>query len=194
MKEKKSSKTKIFIFIGLLISMMLLSELFYALRNKWVLYSYTLIVSKLLNRLELTDAAFYLSTGLKYKLPNNDLFIKDVSEKYKSLPDYFNLPAYLYFFGVSAYEYNLKDLTPKLIELAIKMDPDFSFWRVELANYYLSQGKSDTAEKTIVDCVKLQHPRNHCEDFMNTYIQTRQTYDVGFLTPGVMDYYKLNNP
>lgn len=194
MKIEKPSKPNIFIFAGVLFLVFFLSELFYALNNKWVLYSYILKISKVLNKSGFTNTAFYLSTEFKYRMPSNSQFTQDVNGTYSSLPSYFNLPSYLYFFGVSAYKNNLPDLTPKLFELAIKMDPDFSYWRVELANYYFLQGRSDSGEETIVDCTRLQYPKKHCEDFMTTYKETRMVYDVGFLNEDVMNYYETHHP
>lgn len=189
MKNNKSAKFKVIVFASFIFILVLISELFYALNNKWVLYSYILNTSKLLNKSGLTDTAFYLSTEFKYKMPSNNQFTQDVDNCYRSLPKYFNLPSYMYFFGVSAYNNKLISLTPPLFELAIKMDPDFSYWRVELANFYIAQDKIDKAEKTIADCTKLQYPKKHCEDYMTTYKETNNVYEIGFLNEDIKNYY-----
>lgn len=195
MKRKKVMNFRTIGIIAAVFILLIISELLYAFNNKWVLCSYILNTSKFINNnLGSTQTAFYLSTEFKYKMPQNIEFMNDVNDYFHSLPEYFNLPSYLYFFGLSAYEHGLVDLTPHLFNLAIKIDPDFSFWRVELANYYLVVGNSIAAEKAIADCVELQYPRNHCEDFMGRYHNTNIIYNVGFLKLEIMDYYNTHRP
>lgn len=183
-------KTKVIIGVFILVLVMLLSEFLYASRNKWVFYSYLLNIARFFNNVGATDIAFFVSTEGKYKLPENNKFKEDVYLNLKSLPAEYDLPTTIYYFAISAYNDGLDYLTPQLLEISVKMDPDFSNWRVELANYYLVVGNVDQARVVLQDCIKLEAPARHCREFMNNQFVTNQPEGVGFLKDSTIQYCK----
>jgi hypothetical protein len=171
------------VFLGFL-ALLFLSEAAYVYKNKWVLYSY------ILNNIGSTGTAFFVATEGQYALPNNVEYINDVKKDFESLPTFFNLPALIYNLAITAYNDQLPNLTPKLLNISIRMDPDFSFWRVELANYYLLNGNSSQAKNTLDDCLKFEAPRQHCQDFMNGPFTSNQPQKVGFLNQTIRQIYE----
>ena len=185
------SKRGVFAGILCFIVLLVVSETLYVVKNKWVYYSYSLKATKVINTVGRTDFAFYIATLGKYRLPNDNKFKLDVKENIKVFPPTLNLPVLIYRFALSAYEDNLEGLTPQLLDLCIQMDPDFSFWRVELANYYLLSGDPSQA-KTVLDvCMEHSAPRAHCNDYLNSNLMTNKPLDVGFLKDTVVSTYKL---
>lgn len=187
------NKTKYIYLITGVLALLLLSEAIYAYNNKHVLYSYSLKAAKLLNNIGSTGGAFFVATQGKYTLPNNDKYRNDVKNDFQSLPSYFDLQALTYKLAVTAYQDHLTYLTPELLNISIMIDPDFSFWRVELANYYLLIGNMPQAQITLENCIKLVAPRQHCQDYMNNVFKTNQSQNVGFLDQTIRQIYEKKN-
>ena len=185
------NKSKIVVWVLLFFSLMILSETLYLVRNKQVFYTYVLNSAKTLNKSGKTDAAFFLATLTRYKLPTNMEYRKDVENDFNLLPEKLGLSVLLYYFALSAYQDGLPNMLPELLNISIKLDPDFSFWRVELANYYLVIGDRSLAQRTLEDCFKFEAPRKHCEDYMHNSLLTNQPQNVGFLKDSVVLIYKL---
>jgi len=185
------NKPKIFLGIILFTILVLLSETLYLTRNKLVFYSYTLNIAKTLNSLDNTKTAFYLATLGKYKLPDNPKYKINVENDFKSLPKKLGLPVLLYYFALSAYNDNMPNMFSDLLNISIMIDPDFSFWRVELANYYILIGNMSLAKNTLEDCIKFDAPRKHCQDYMNNNYLNKEPQAVGFLKESVKAIYEL---
>lgn len=157
----------------------------YACYNKWVGYSYLLKTAAFVNKLGNTRLAFNIATGGKYKLPESPELQGKIRDDFVNLSLEYNLPSMLYFFALDAYSTGNISLFPKLLDLSIKMDPDFSFWRVELANYYLNVGDRNKALEVISKCVKLLYPGEHCQDYLDNNFIKNSPQDVGFLAQPV---------
>jgi hypothetical protein len=168
----------------------LVSEGVFTFRNKWRYYSYLLDAAKVVNNWGRPDFAFLITTEGKYKLPDNEKFREDVRNNLNSFEATRNLPTVLYYFAVSSFYNNLQDLTPKLLNLAISKDPNFSFWRVELANYYLLVGQNVMSKQVLADCLKVKAPKAHCQDYTDNNLSFLSPEKVGFLSDSIRSYFE----
>lgn len=95
-----------------------------------------------------------------------------------------------YELGIIASENNLSDLTQSLLQTAIYIQPELSFYHVELANYFLSMGDGDKASEVISNCLQLKDPHDHCKDYQENSLDNNITEKVGFLQQTVESFYK----
>lgn len=175
------NKRTLILILAVTFIVFILSEILYAFKHKWILYSYMFDSAKLLNSIGLTNLGFRTATGFKYVLPNNKLLKDDISNDIKSTPDDYTLPVMLYYFALSSYSNGDVDMSIKLLNLSIKMDPDFSYWRVELANLYANMKDTKMVEQTLRDCMTLPSPKQHCQDYLNNYQASYKFQNVGYL-------------
>jgi hypothetical protein len=86
-----------------------------------------------------------------------------------------------YKLGLIAYNDSEIDLADELIKVCTYLDPDFSYYHVELANIYLTTGRKDEAEKVLVLCSDFAAPKKHCEEYYNYNLIPNTPERVGFL-------------
>ncbi len=84
-----------------------------------------------------------------------------------------------YLLGLTAHEYNELDLVVPLWQVAVNLAPEWSYFHVELANFYLTQGETDKARSQIEHCLQFHFPRVHCRQFMEENVQTNSPETIG---------------
>ncbi len=184
------SKSKIILGVLIIFFVVFISEALYAYRNNWVRYSYALSAAKFFNNnVNCTGCSLFIITQGKIKFPDDNKFKEDVRQRFLLLPQEYNLPAAIYELALVAYENDYKDITKQLLELTISLDPDFSFWRVELANFYLKDGNTILASETLNDCLLLDAPRDHCRDYMDNILASNRPQSVGYLNETIRQLY-----
>lgn len=94
-----------------------------------------------------------------------------------------------YNLGIIAYKNNLNSLTRSLFQVAVNIQPELSFYHVELANYYLSVGNKGSANEVILNCLKLKDPRTHCQEYQEKTISEEKPEQMGFLNETIEKYY-----
>ena len=94
-----------------------------------------------------------------------------------------------YELGLAGYSSGLSEVALRLLQTSIFIEPELSFYHVELANYYLTQGDKTQAEKTINYCLLYKDPYNHCKDYLENSLLKGATDRVGFMREAVNSYY-----
>lgn len=184
------NKRKIIVGVILIFFIMILSEALYAYRNQWVRYSYFLNVARFFNNnIGCTRCAFFIITQGKIEYPGDKQFEDKVQNRIASLPKEYNLPAAIYSLALDAYESGNAGLTEKMLWESIRLDPDFSFWYVELANFYLTQGDAQKAAFIMDKCLKLSAPRKHCQSYIDNFLIYNQPQSVGYLNDTIRMLY-----
>jgi len=84
-----------------------------------------------------------------------------------------------YSLGLLAYEQNEPGLVAPFWKIAANLGPEWSYFHIELANFYLSRGEPDKAKEQIEFCLQFQNPKTHCSEFMQEHIQTNNAQPVG---------------
>ncbi len=92
-----------------------------------------------------------------------------------------HLAKIFYDLGLIAYKTGGKSMVVYFFQTAIFLDPYFSYYHVELANYYLAQGERSQAEKAIEFCLKFDVTIEHCNEYQNDNLQINYPEEVGFL-------------
>jgi len=170
-----------------------ISEVLYVANHPDIFNDYILKTARGLSSLSKTDIAFYVLTKGKIQLPSDPNYKVLVSSYLKESSQKYDLPRIYYDLALASYTNNEKSLTPELLGLSIDIDPDFSFWRVELANYYLSIGQPKVGRKVLDDCMTKEYPKKHCEDYLNNSFNNNQINNVGFLEDSVKKFYELRS-
>lgn len=86
-----------------------------------------------------------------------------------------------YYLGLLAYRNNEPQLVVPFWQAAANLAPEWSYFHVELANFYLSRGLIDKAKETIDFCLKFKFPKEHCTQFLNENINTNTPEVTGYL-------------
>lgn len=94
-----------------------------------------------------------------------------------------------YELGLAGYSNGLSEVALKLLQTSIFIEPELSFYHVELANYYLTLGDKTRAEEIINYCLKYKEPYNHCGDYLENSLLKGETHNVGFMREAVNNYY-----
>ncbi len=183
---------KIFLISISIFLLFVLSEVVYTLNNRDVLSSYLLNTADFLSKKGNTPLAFYILTEGQIKLPENEIYKNEVKKFLENVPEKYDLSRVTYELALMAYKDNEQLLTPGLLNASINRDPDFSFWRVELANYYLLNNQPDEGRKTLKECENLIYPRKHCLDYENQDFRNAISYQPGFLSEAVNKFYQTN--
>ena len=177
----------------LVVIFVFLSEITFVLTHREVLSSYILKIAHFLTVKANAELSFFVLTQGKVRLPPDPVFKNSLRSYLITIPEKRDLPRVLYDLSVEAFRSGSDTLTPKLLSLAIARDPDFSFWRVELANYYLRIGEQSSGEAVLNECIKLPAPRKHCLDFKNSDLSSLNHPPVGFLEDDINNFYLLKN-
>lgn len=193
MEPEKNTKqyNSHFLFIVLgVIFFAILNESVYIFTHRDVLSNYLLKEAKYAISKDKYRLGLYLLTKGASSYVDNPIFWSEVKNYFTKLPYNYNLSRVDYDLAIIASKSNYSDMVPVLLKTSIKQDPDFSFWRVELANYYLSVGQKTDAEKTLEDCIVLSAPRKHCLNYQTTDFNNNHIYPLGFLLDSIDTFYK----
>lgn len=119
-------------------------------------------------------------------LPNNPDLIKAYLGSFQDIDydylkeSYANKWAKTYYLlGLTAHEYNELDLVVPLWQIAASLAPEWSYFHVELANFYLTRGETDKAHSQIEHCLQFHFPQDHCRQFMEENVQTNSPEAIG---------------
>lgn len=174
-----------------MIMIVLLSEAVYILSHRDLFSKYSLVFARQLFKADLDKIGFYVVTGANLKMPEDHLYQVLVSDYFEK-NDESSLPYVLYKLALISLETKSEHIFPELLEYSISRDPDFSFWRIELANYYLSKGNFDLSEKTLDDCLHLSAPREHCLYYKESIFDSKVPEPAGFLRNEIETFYSTN--
>lgn len=86
-----------------------------------------------------------------------------------------------YMLGLIAYRNNEPSLLVPFWQNSARLAPEWSFFYVELANYYSSIGKIQEAKDVLNDCTQFDSPEFHCKTFMETNLGNNKIESIGFL-------------
>ena len=87
----------------------------------------------------------------------------------------------LYLLGLLAYKNNELDLVIPYWQTASLIAPEWSYFHIELANYYISLEHNQRATGVINYCLKFNYAKRHCQEFMDNNLNTNTYEDIGFL-------------
>jgi hypothetical protein len=180
---------KIILIIFGIIVLFVLSEALFLYKKPDELSVYTLRAAKIVLPTENADATFFVLTKGQLKLPQDQNYKNLVMNYLTTLPQGYDLPRVYYGLALISYSNGEENLTPELLKLSIDADLNFSFWYVELANYYLSIGQANAGRKVLDDCMKIDAPRKFCQDFLNGNFNSNMPQNIGFLKDSVDTFY-----
>lgn len=207
--KKKSTKQAvliIFAFFGLI----LISEGIYVLKNnnevKIHLY---LNISRLASRTSmmksslvyLEKAAEIRRTQLQEEYPqigvSSDTILSSLSENEQLFESYkqtltsldienliisnYSWGKLYYNLGLLAYKNDEQQLVAPLLQSAVNTSPEWSYFYIELANFYLQAELSEKAKETLNYCLTFQFPKDHCQEFIDENLEKSKYEEVGFL-------------
>lgn len=181
---------KVIVFSFGILIIFLISEASYVLSHPGMLSEYTLNAARKISAVN-TDIAFYILTQGQLHLPQEQKYKIMISNYLAAISPKHDLPRVYYDLALISYSNGQEGLTPKLLELSTELDPMFSFWYVELANYYLSKGQIDLGKKALDNCINIDTPRQHCQDYLNNSFSNYQIENIGFLNESVNKFYEL---
>ncbi len=184
---------KIFKIISVSIAIfaiLVLSELVYIFNNPGTFEIYMLNIVRQVSAAGYYNFGFYILTEGKYKLPDNDNYKAGAKKILENLPPAYTMSRTLYDLSLLAWDNNLSELTDNLLSLAVKHDPNLSFWAVELSNYFLANGDVDSATMVLDKCMILPDPRKHCNEFLENNVKSNTAEPVGFLKDEINAYYE----
>jgi hypothetical protein len=96
-----------------------------------------------------------------------------------------------YLLGLQAYLLDEVELIPSLWQASIYMAPQWSYFHVELANYYLSENEPSQAQEAIRICRNFEFSKDHCHEYMINNLQINKPLKVGFWKDLIFE--KINN-
>lgn len=121
-------------------------------------------------------------------LPENQGFQKqylgllsNIDYKLLSSSDPKHLSKIFYQLGLIAYENNDTEKVIPLWQTAVYLAPEWSYFHIELANYYLSEGMVEEAKDSLSYCLKFRHPKEHCQWYIENFLEKSSFDSVGFL-------------
>jgi tetratricopeptide (TPR) repeat protein len=94
-----------------------------------------------------------------------------------------------YELGLAAHSSGLPETAIKLLQTAVYVVPELSYYHVELANYYLMLGDRTQVNKTINYCLEYNDPYKHCKDYLDGDLLESKTNSVGFMQEAINSYY-----
>lgn len=86
------------------------------------------------------------------------------------------------------YDKNSVGLTESLLKTSALLQPQLSFYHVELANYYLKQAQPEKAEEALRYCQLFEYPRFHCKQYEQSDLKSFKIEPVGFLRTEIDKY------
>lgn len=205
-------KLKVFLATVAFFLLIIVSEVIFNLRNNPEFqYWYNYYAGQAAIKASQPRLAFdYIGEIVDYKFQNGDTSVKRVLE-IPSLSDNPNLKkdyaSFLkssdmerffqtdldgwaqnfYTLGFLAYKQDEPELAESFWQAAVDFAPDWSYFHIELANFYLSQGKKNAAETQLDACLELESPRSFCQWYIENHLENGTFENVGFLETKIQD-------
>ena len=205
----KVDKKRPYIYLLLIIVLLLFSEAVFLYKNKGEMVRWNIRVAKVyLKRSKLNEALTYFNRAAEVRLKEassnhpeifkqNDLKdpeIADVSNMESNISDVLSptsseLVAYstkewaksYYKLAVGSYDNGLNDMVAPFFENATMLAPQWSYFYIELANYYQLTGRYEMAVEQIQLCMDQYHPKSDCQSYYERNLKQSLTNSVGFL-------------
>ena len=95
-----------------------------------------------------------------------------------------------YDLGLLSYTTGRKELFVHFLNKAINLEPYFSFYYVELANYYMLDSDNNKAMLILDKCVNIIQTNAHCKQYYNDNFLQNKTNTVGFLNTEIKSFVK----
>lgn len=92
-----------------------------------------------------------------------------------------------YILGLVNYQPENYLSTIELWNTSIKLNPQWSYFHVELANLFLKQNDRNQAENQIEKCLSFYYPRKDCNDYKKDNLIPNKPENIGFLQKKIMD-------
>ena len=84
-----------------------------------------------------------------------------------------------YALGLDAYHSGDYQLVAPFFQYATSLAPEWSYFQVELANYYFSINESPKAEDQLNFCLRFEYPKEHCNQYIQENLETQTSLPVG---------------
>jgi tetratricopeptide (TPR) repeat protein len=84
-----------------------------------------------------------------------------------------------YYLGLIASDHNEFDLVVPFWQIAVNLSPEWSYFQIELANFYLAREEIDKAYSQMDYCQQFHFPQAHCRQFIEENIQTNSPEIIG---------------
>ncbi len=147
-------------------------------------YEYLLLLGKF-KRVELSPFPTNKDFIMKYLAYMSDLDAQSIvsfrDNKISMVP---------YTLGIYAYENGEESLALKFFNLSSKIEPQLSFYRIEMANLDLHSGDKENAYKEIEACLSIKDSYAFCKEYRDNYLDKNIVEDVGFLRESVGIFYQ----
>lgn len=189
----KNNKFKLIIAVSALFVLAFLSEAVHALSHRDVLSSYLLRSAKYASAKGNASLAIFILSEGRARLSVDDSFGDKVKNYLLTANPKYDLARVNYGLAVLASKFNSPSIIPQLLDVSLERDPDFSFWRVELANYFLGIRATETAEMVLNDCIELSAPSKHCLDYKNGDFVNKTIHPIGFLEEEINSIYQTKS-
>lgn len=208
---KKNFLKIVLLFVSLL-SLLLISEILYSLNSgRQVLLSYYLNRANYSSKYSNPNLTLkFLARAAKIKLieladsyPKDtievDIFTPNIPDNYfqEELASYLNSldynslaeasPSiwgkYFYNIGLIASKNGESAVTADYWQIASYLAPEWSYFHIELANYYIHIGSGERAKTVLEYCLNFKSARQHCSDFFQKYLYNESApyENLGFL-------------
>lgn len=97
-----------------------------------------------------------------------------------------------YTLGIYAYQQGDQSLTSKLFNLSSNIEPQLSFYRIEMANLDLLSGNKEGAYKVIDACLSIKDSYAFCKEYRDNHLNENVVERVGFLKESISIFYQSN--
>lgn len=117
----------------------------------------------------------------EYKLVLESLELNKLTSSYDTWGKVF------YNLGLLAYKNGELNLVIPFWQKAVAIAPEWSYFHIELANYYLVDDQKDKATAQIDYCFKFKSPKSFCQWYIDNHLEMRKPDKVGFLEGKIND-------
>ena len=93
-----------------------------------------------------------------------------------------------YRIGLIGSRYQKKDLVEYALKKTIVLDPEWSFFHRELANYYLVKGKKKDAWDILKFCEEFKYSKNACKEYFEDQYESGEVLPIGFYEERIYEY------
>jgi len=208
-KATRSKAVYAVVFIFGFIVLILLSEIIYSLKNRpdTLVNYYHLRIQKSLSNRDISKVMLFYTKAAEIKLlkvikEHPEISVSDTLNR-PTLPnnpkltdaylDYLNSidfdlligsyasqwAKHYYGLGLIAYQNNENAIAESYWLNAINLAPEWSYFHVELANYYLLTNRLDESLKVIENCARFRFPKDHCLEYDTSQIKTASPSPIG---------------
>ena len=87
----------------------------------------------------------------------------------------------LYLLGLSAYQYNQPELTASFWQTAALSAPAWSYFHIELANWYLNNSQFQQSQAQLEYCLSFTDAQEACQEFIEENLVKQKPETIGFL-------------